>query len=246
MSSIFNPKRPSFDIMPLIGYVNTPDVFILKFLTECINNYSETTGNVTCHLTFQQGHLTNKKLRSDFSILVGLILDKIEMDNGRKKEIKDYFTVALDNATKSLTTLFEFNSTTFSFTSVSVPLDPEKQPSTHTRKKMYETFYLPGVLSIFKDNKYDLYTLSGKFKLLEEVVISKLLKDRSLKCITSFHVCNPFFSRDLDIMNLLRSEYLTTMSAYTGFNRREDIKNNFDSNSVKIMMDENGYYVMLG
>ena len=74
-TSIFNPKKTYFDLMPIIGYINTPDLFLVKFLTESIKNYSNTTGNTSCHLTYQQGHLNNRKLRNDFDLLFSIILE---------------------------------------------------------------------------------------------------------------------------------------------------------------------------
>lgn len=245
-TSIFNPRKTYFDLMPIIGYINTPDLFIAKFLVECIKNYSDTNGNTACHLTYQQGHLNNKKLRNDFNLIFNLILDKISLDKDNIKKLKDSFIVALDNSSKSLSIVFEFNRTTTTVSIISVPLDPEKQSSVHTRKKIYDTFYLPGSLSIFNNDKYSLYTLDGKNCLLDKISLAKSSRTFEELCVAKFFIEAPKYSDDLDILSILKSEAINTINRYTGFFIKEDQDQDFNSRYISVLLDNDGFYLRIG
>lgn len=246
-NSIFNPKKTYFDLMALLSYINSPDLFNHKFLKECIGNFSQTTDNVGCHLTYQTGHLNNKKLKMDFLRIFNSIVDSLRGSPKTIEEIKDKFIVMLDNATKNLSVVFEFNSLTTTITIVSVPLEPEKQPSIHTRKKLYETFYFASKLKIFIDNDNDLYTLSGRNKLYEVIDIFKLKTLTEPETLISFSVLEEDVEEDdSDNLNLLKSELLNTLCSFTGFNIRDTDIQNFKDKNVSLLKDDKGFYLKIG
>lgn len=245
-TSIFNPRKSYFDLMPIIGYINTPDLFIRKFLSECIMKYSDTTSTTACHLTYQQGHLNNKKLRNDFKLIFSLIIDNISFDKDVAKKIKDSFIVALDNASKSLSVVFEFNDSTTTISVISVPLEPEKQISVHTRKRIYDTHYYSGTLSIFDKNIHTLYTIAGKNNLFNKISEAKHKQPNKEVLVIEYFVPNPIYAEDLNVVNLLKSETISTIGLYTGFNIRDDQKQNFDSSFIKVLVDKDGFYTRIG
>lgn len=244
-NSIFNTKKNYFDLLPLLGYINVPDLFIRKFLLEAIGKYSDTTENTSCHLTLQSGHLNSKKIKNDFLLLINIIIDKLNVNDQNKQILKEKMIICFDNASSSLSIVFEFNKTTTTTTIVSTPNPPEKQSSVHTRKKIYEQLYMAGTLSLFNDNKYDLYTIAGRGVLFDAINKAKESIEIEEKPVIGFYIHGPELSNDYDIQKLLLSEALQYIQTLTGFEIREDDVQNFSENYIFVLKNKTGFYLRL-
>lgn len=231
------------DILYLIGYINSKDLFIKKLLSDLIVATNVNPNSASFYLTLQKGHLSSKIFRQNFIDINETIFDHLSLRTDQLDKLRDSLLVCVDNASKSLTCLYEFTQNTTTLTFISQVVPETDQVTLHNRKKIVNTFFLPNKLSLYNSDKNDIFTIAGKNALFEAIQKYKLIEVDKPTAVIGFYI--PVQKYDFDSRDLVRNEAVNLIAQLTGFEHRDSFSTSLSNNYVYIIKDGRSFYIQI-
>lgn len=229
------------DILYLIGYINSKDLFIKKLLSDLIVATNVNPNSASFYLTLQKGHLSSKVFRQNFIDINETIFDHINLRIDQRQKLQDSLLLCVDNASRSLTCLYEFTERTTTLTFISQVVPDTDQVTLHNRKKIVNTFYLPAIFALYDNDKNNIFTIAGKNSLFSAIQKYKLIDVYKPTPVLGFYI--PVQKYDFDSRDLVKQEAINLITQLTGFQYKDSFSTSSNQRYVYVMKDQKSFYI---
>lgn len=249
--AFFNSTSKAKNIFYLLTYIKNKDLFSRKLKIDLLKAYDKNTESVSFFISLKAAHLLRHEHKDTFVQANKVIFDMINLKDHHRETLLDDLIICTDNASNALTIFYELNRTTSTITLLSTVKPPEEQLTTHVRSSITRTHYLPGEAKIFnaKSSMYanDLYSLETMVKLNNDIDTSATAPYFEDTVVSSAYIPVPTYATiSKELWDLLKSEAVESISKLTGLEKRNETINNYESNSVFVRRDKDGFHITLG